>query len=153
MSTIYLSVGNVTIGTTKTDKDGKVISKTKPQFEEDPDGACIVVGKAKFGKIDPCGQDILVPDKNVDVYGNWQAAEYLKCAVELLQPSRPINIPNFRAIVREAVRQGVDICECCDPGANQKDGDIWHTPFCGDCIAREWIEEQEERTHDEQDEN
>lgn len=80
----------------------------------------------------------------MEVFGDYQAAEYLRRAVELLQPSRPINIPNFRAIVREAVRQGVDICECCRPLENQRDGEIRHTPACADCIVREWMEEAEE---------
>lgn len=144
MSTIFMSVGAVTLGRVTKDKDGNVVSRKPPQFTEDPAGGCVIIGKAELAEGGQDDDGILIQTGPVEVFGDYQAAEYLRRAVELLQPSRPINIPNFRAIVREAVRQGVDICECCRPLENQRDGEIRHTPACADCIVREWMEEAEE---------
>lgn len=122
---IFIAKGNAFLGQTKTDKDGNVVERTPPRFDEAEDGGCVAVG-------------IINPDTNqqegsADIFGDWQAAEYLQRVLELLNPRRKTNIPNLREIIHDAYNDGgVDICEYCG------------STNCSNCIIDEWKNETEE---------
>ena len=67
-----------------------------------------------------------------EVYGDWDAAAYLRRVVELIHPNRQINIPNLEAMIRAAAKDGVDICTYC-PDYN-----------CRGCIVNEWKEDPDD---------
>ena len=64
------------------------------------------------------------------IYGDWQASEYLGDVLAELKPRRKVNLPDFQAIVRAAMADGVDICVYC-----QSFG-------CNECIVNEWKNER-----------
>ena len=63
------------------------------------------------------------------VYGDFAAAEYLGKILEKLNPQRQINFPDFKGIVKVALRNGIDFCDYCSS-----------TNCCTDCIVNEWKE-------------
>ena len=65
-------------------------------------------------------------DGPAEVFGDWQAAEYLARVLEMIHPSRQINVPNLEAMIRQATKDGFNICDYC-PDFN-----------CRDCIVNEW---------------
>lgn len=123
MSLVLLGLGTCTLGRTTRDKDGNITSQSSPQWVSDPDGGSVLVTE-----LDP---ETMQPIGDGSVFGDWAAAEYLSRALELLHPSRPINIPDFKSIVQKAAEDGNgDIfCEYC-PASN-----------CRDCKVKEWKEE------------
>lgn len=64
------------------------------------------------------------------IYGDWQASEYLGDVLAELKPRRKVNLPDFPAIVRAAMADGMDICVYC-----QSFG-------CNECIVNEWKNER-----------
>lgn len=64
------------------------------------------------------------------IYGDWQASEYLGDVLAELKPRRKVNLPDFPAIVRAAMADGMDICVYC-----QSFG-------CNECIVNEWKSER-----------
>lgn len=58
------------------------------------------------------------------------AAEYLGDVLAELKPRRKVNLPDFPAIVRAAMADGMDICVYC-----QSFG-------CNECIVNEWKSER-----------
>jgi hypothetical protein len=66
------------------------------------------------------------PNGAAEVYGDWEAAQYLSRVVQLIHPNRKINIPDLEAMIRGAKKDGFDICDYC-PDLN-----------CRDCIVKEW---------------
>lgn len=128
MSAIFIATGTCTMGMTKTDKDGNVVSHTPAQFTIDDTG-----GSVAIGELDP---ETMKPKGAVTgIYADWDAAAYLAMALELLKPSRPLNIPDFQKLVLAAIEiDNIDICDYC-PRAGYD---------CRDCIVREWKEEAKE---------
>ena len=124
MSMIFLAKGTCTIGMTKTDKDGNVVESTSAQFTFDGTGGSIAIGE-----MDPDTKEI--KEESVSIFGDWDAAGYLAEAIELLKPRRKVNIPDFKAIIQAAIKDGVDICDYCQ------------SCNCHDCIVEEWKEDAE----------
>lgn len=126
MSMIFLATGTVTLGMTKRDKDGNVVSSTPARFTWDDKGGSIAIGY-----MDDKTKEI--NEESVSIFGDWDAAGYLKEAMDRLKPRRQINIPDFKAIIQKAYTEdGNDlVCDYCQ-GLN-----------CRDCIVREWKEEVE----------
>ena len=87
----------------------------------DPDGGSVAIWPMDPEKMEPSGP--------AEVYGDWDAAAYLRRVVELIHPNRQINIPDLEAMIRAAAKDGVDICTYC-PDYN-----------CRGCIVNEWKED------------
>ena len=97
MGIISIGVGTCTLGRRQLDKDGNVVKETMEQ------------------------------DGPVEIFGDWQAGDYLARVVELIHPNRQINVPDLAAMVRGAAEDGLDLCEYCQ------------APYmCRDCIVKKW---------------
>ena len=119
---IAIQKGNFTLGRRQLDKDGNVVKETPPRWEHDPAGACVAIV--------PLNPDTMEPDGPAEVFGDWQAGDYLARVVELIHPNRQINVPDLAAMVRGAAEDGLDLCEYCQ------------APYmCRDCIVKEWKED------------
>ena len=127
MSALFIATATVRLGQTTTDKDGNVIKHTKPSCEFVPAGGSVIVGKLKIT------DDSMEPDGPVDVFGDWDAAAYLRRALEIIEPKRRHNIPDFEGIIKDMVAQSFDkdcpFIERCK------------TMYCRDCIVNEWTKE------------
>lgn len=122
---IFLAKGTATVGQIRTDKGGNIIEKVPSQFTFSKKGECVAIGS-----LDP---ETNLPTSISNVYGDWDAAGYLGKVLELMNPDRAINIPDFRAIIQEIwERRSVDVCEYC-PTAGYA---------CRDCIVNEWRSEK-----------
>lgn len=126
MSMIFLATGTCQLGVIRRDKDGHIVEESPAQFIEDDIGGSVAVGE-----IDPQTKE--VKENTVSIYGDWQAADYLREVLEHINPRRAINIPDFKAIIQAAYREdGCSlVCDYCK-GLN-----------CMDCIVKEWLEEME----------
>lgn len=122
MGMIAIGVGTCTMGCRKVDKVGNVVSEKPASWETDPDGSCVA--------IIPLDPDTMEQDGAAEIYGDWQAAQYLARAVELIHPNRQINVPDLETMIRRADMDGVDICEYCLDQYG-----------CKDCIVKEWKED------------
>lgn len=121
---IFLARGTITLGSTKRDKDGNIVEQESARFTWDDTGGSIAVGY-----MDPVTKEI--DEKSVEVFGDWDADGYLDETMQKLNPVRPVNIPDFKAIAQAAYKDGTDFCDHCQ-GLN-----------CRDCIVQEWKEEVE----------
>lgn len=122
MSIIYLAKGTATIGISKRDADGNIVESKPAQFTFDGDGGCVAIGE-----LDP---ETFQPKGPINaLFADWDAAGYLAQALEMLKPTRAVNIPDFAAIVKAAAKDHVDICDYCQ-GFN-----------CRECAVAEWKEE------------
>lgn len=121
MSFIFLGTGHAHLGMTERDKDGNVTKSTTAHFEFEDNGPCVAVGE-----LDPV---TMVVKDGTEVYGDWDAAGYLAAAMKKLNPGRPVNIPDFKAIVQAAYKDGTDFCDHCQ------------SINCLDCIVKEWKDE------------
>lgn len=122
---VFLAKGNCTLGRTTRDKDGNITNHTPAKFDFSSDGGCVVVGELNAETMAPTGSP--------NLYGDWQASEYLKKVLHLLAPKRKTNIPHIEAIVAAAKEDGVDVfsdfCHYCS-GLS-----------CPDCVVTELKEE------------
>lgn len=126
MSMIFLAKGTCTMGMTKRDKDGNIVESTPAQFKWDDNGGSIAIGK-----MDPRSKEI--DEESVSIFGDWDAAGYLAEVLKLMKPRRGVNIPDIKAIVQAAAKEGNDlVCDYC------------HDYKCRDCIINEWKEEAED---------
>lgn len=123
---IFIAKGVCHLGRVEKDKDGNVTEEIPPYFEEKPDGSSVVVGIIN--------SETKEQEGDADIFGDWDAAQYLTKVLQLIAPKRPVNIPNFKEIVRNAYNDGTDICEHCSRDFI----------FCRDCIVEEWKNETEE---------
>ena len=127
MSALFMAVGTCRMGHTTRDGAGNVVEHTDPSFTPDPNGGSVVVGKLKIT------DDGMEPDGPVDVFGDWDAAAYLRRALEIIEPKRRHNIPDFEGIIKDMVAQSFDkdcpFIERCK------------TMYCRDCIVNEWTKE------------
>ena len=89
--------------------------------------------KAKFREVEKklaaAGHIVLNP-ATARIYGDWQASEYLGDVLAELKPRRKVNLPDFPAIVRAAMADGMDICVYCQ------------SFDCNECIVNEWKSER-----------
>lgn len=125
MSAIFIGRGDCHLGTTRTDKDGNVIEQTGAKWEPNPEGGCIAISDIDPEKMEPVG--------GAEVYGDWDAAHFLARVLEKLGPGRPVNVPDFRAILQKGATdgQGKDFfCDYCER----------YGYSCRDCIVTEWKE-------------
>ena len=122
MGIISIGVGNCTLGCRQTDRDGNVVSETPAKFEIDPAGSCVAIV--------PLNPDTMEPDGPVEIFGDWQAGQYLAKVLEMLQPTRKTNLPDLEAMIRRAALDGLDLCDYCE--------DCY---MCRDCIVKEWKED------------
>ena len=122
MGIISIGVGTCTMGSRQLDKDGNVVKETPAKWEADPEGSTVA--------IIPLNPETMERDGQVEIFGDWQAGDYLARVVELIHPNRQINVPDLAAIVRAAAEDGLDLCEYCQ------------APYmCRDCIVKEWKED------------
>ena len=122
MSIICIAKGTATIGLMTRGADGQIISQTPARWEHDPDGGCVALWT-----MNPETEEQEAPAR---IYGDWQASEYLGDVLAELKPRRKVNLPDFKAIVRAAMADGMDICVYC-----QSFG-------CNECIVNEWKNER-----------
>ena len=122
MGIISIGVGTCTLGRRQADRDGNVVSETPAHWEADPDGSCVA--------IIPLNPETMERDGQVELYGDYDAANYLARVVELIHPNRRINVPDLAAMIRAADKDGFGICEYCQ-----------HPYMCRDCIVKEWKED------------
>ena len=123
---IFIAKGVYRLGRVEKDKDGNVIEEIPPCFEEKPNGSSVVVGIIN--------SETKEQEGDADIFGDWDAAQYLTKVLQLIAPTRSVNIPNFKEIVRNAYNEGTYICEHCPRDFT----------FCRDCIVEEWKNETEE---------
>jgi len=119
---ISIGVGTCTLGRRQVDRDGNVASETPARWEADPAG-----GSVAIVSLNP---ETMEQDGPVEVFGDWQAGQYLARVVELIHPNRQINVPDLEAMIRAAAKDGLDICEYCPDQY-----------MCRDCIVKEWKED------------
>lgn len=122
MGIISIGVGTCTLGRKQVDRDGNVVSETPAKFEVDPAGSCVAIV--------PLNPDTMEPDGPAEVFGDWQAGQYLAKVLEMLQPTRKTNLPDLEAMIRRAALDGLDLCDYCE--------DCY---MCRDCIVKEWKED------------
>lgn len=125
---IFIAKGNAYIGQIKRDQDGNITEQIPPRFEETPDGSCVAVGIINSETNEQEGA--------AEIFGDWQAAQFLAKTLEYIAPKRPVNLPDFKEIVRRAYDDGTDICEYCGLDFSR----------CRDCIVEEWKNETEEES-------
>ena len=113
MGVIGIGVGTATMGRICRDKDGNITEQSTARWDADPAGGSVAIWPMDPEKMEPSGP--------AEVYGNWDAAAYLRRVVDLIQPNRQI--------IRAAAKDGVDICTYC------ADCNCW------DCIVSKWKED------------
>ena len=122
MGIISIGVGICTLGRRQLDKDGNVVKETPASWEADPEGGSVAIV--------PLNPETMEQDGPVEIFGDWQAGDYLARVVELIHPNRQINVPDLEAMIRRAAMDGLDLCEYCE--------DCY---MCRDCIVKEWKED------------
>ena len=118
MGMIVISVGATQLGSMRTAPNGDVVSVTPAVWKPDSKGGSVAIW--------PLNPETMEQDGPAEVFGDWQAAEYLARVLELLHPNRQINVPDLPAMVRAACKDVMDICHYC------------HDCNCRDCIVNEW---------------
>ena len=118
MGMIVIGVGTTQLGSMRTAPNGDVVSVTPAVWKPDSKGGSVAIW--------PLNPETMEQDGPAEVFGDWQAAEYLARALEMIRPSRQINVPNLEAMIRQATNDGFNICDYC-PDFN-----------CRDCIVNEW---------------
>ena len=124
MSTLFIGRGNCRLGTVRMDADGNVVEQTGAKWEPSAEGGCVAICNMDPDKMEPVGA--------AEVFGDWDAAHFLARVLEKLGPGRPVNIPDFREILKKAADDGRGKDFFCD--------------YCGkfdcrDCIVTEWMED------------
>ena len=122
MGIISIGVGTCTLGRRQLDKDGNVVKETPAKWEADQEGSSVATV--------PLNPETMEQDGPVEVFGDWQAGQYLARVVELIHPNRQINVPDLEAMIRRAALDGLDLCDYCE--------DCY---MCRDCIVKEWKED------------
>lgn len=124
MGVIGIGVGTATMGRICRDKDGNITEQSTARWDAVPAGGSVAIW--------PMDQEKMEPSGPAEVYGDWDAAAYLRRVVDLIQPNRQINIPDLEAMIRAAAKDGVDICTYC------ADCNCW------DCIVSKWKEDPDD---------
>ena len=98
MGGIGSGVGTAKMGRICKDKAGNVTEQSTARWDADPTGGSVAIWPMDPEKMEPSGP--------AEVYGDWDAAAYLRRVVELIHPNRQINIPDLEAMIRAAERPG-----------------------------------------------
>lgn len=117
---VFLATGHFTIGRATHDKDGNIVQSVPPKFEFADDGPCVAVGLLNHETMQQIG--------SAELFGDYDAANYLGRVMEYLSPRRTPNIPDFQSIFNKMTADGINVCEYCDGN------------HCGNCIVRDWEE-------------
>lgn|GEM_PF-436155 len=125
---IFIEKGDFYLGHRIKDGNGNIIQQNGPEFEPDDNGSSVIVGKLDSETRKQVGE--------ADIFGDFNAAGYLKKVLELLTPGRTINIPNFKELFVSASKDNVDMCDYCE-GLH-----------CDNCIVSEWKESLEVMKND-----
>lgn len=123
---IFLGTGHCHLGRFDKDEDGNIKETSPAHFEFADGGPCVAIGT-----VDLEAKDVNDAFTLTDIFGDYDAAGYLTRAMEQLKPTRPVNIPDFAAIIQAAIKDGVNFCDYCQ-GLN-----------CRDCAVEEWKENAE----------
>lgn len=123
---VLLLRGTACLGVTRHNSDGTT-EHIPASFTPSDNGECIGVCEFDPEKNEPLGQ--------ISLFGDYQQAEILEEAIELLGPNiRPGNIPPVREMFRLAGRRDME-CPLLD---------ICEKPSCYNggiaCIFREWMD-------------
>jgi len=122
---VLIARGDCRLGATRRDKAGNVVEHTEAKFEPNTEGGCVAICELDAEKMEPVNA--------TEVYGDWDAAHFLARVLKMLGPGRPVNIPDFRAILKEGMADGYGdgfYCDYCDRRGSS----------CRDCIVTEWKE-------------
>ena len=122
---ICIGRGTATLGRYTRHEDGTTTQDIGAHWEPDAGG-----GSVAIFKMDADTNKVTCP---AEVFGDWQAAEYLGRVLELLGPGRAPNLPHLREIVYHMSNDGLDICDYC--------GGLL---CCAECIVKDWKQESEE---------
>lgn len=126
MGALFIGRGDCRLGMTRTDAEGNVVERTGAKWEPNAEGGCVAICDMDPDKMEQTGA--------AEVYGDWDAAHFLARVLEKLGPGRPVNIPDFQAILKTAMDNGqgkLYFCDFCE-----RFGDA-----CRDCIVTEWLED------------
>ncbi len=129
MSVLLVARGDCRLGTVRRDADGKIVKKSDAKFETNAEGGCVAICE-----LDP---ETRGPISAAEVFGDWDAAHFLARVLEKLGPGRPVNVPDFRDILKKAMADGSDddfFCDYCQRSGYD----------CRDCIVTEWKEDAKE---------
>lgn len=118
---IFIEKGDFYLGHRTKDGNGNIIQQNGPKFEPDDNGSSVIVGKLDSETRKQVGE--------ADIFGDFNATGYLTKILELLQPKRTVNIPDFKEMFSSAFNDNVDMCDYCE-GLH-----------CDNCIVSEWKEE------------
>ena len=125
MGAIFIGRGDCRLGMRRTDAEGNVVEQTGAKWEPNAEGGCVAICDMDTDKMEPTG--------TAEVFGDWDAAHFLARVLEKLGPGRPMNVPDFRGILKRAARDGADedfFCEYCEQ----------YGYSCRDCIVTAWKE-------------
>ena len=128
MSALFIGRGDCHLGRTKTDAAGNVVEQTGAKWEPNAEGGCVAICDMDPDKMEPTGA--------AEIFGDWDAAHFLARVLAKLGPGRPVNVPDFRAILTGYVDDTGErdiFCEYCDRRGCA----------CRDCIVTEWMEDME----------
>lgn len=125
---VCIGRGTATLAQYKIHEDGTKTLETKANWQPSQGGGSIAIFKmdADTNKV----------TTSAEVFGDWQAVEYLGRVLELLGPGRRTNLPPLESIIK-SMTEGTFFTECPL---------LEHCPaeICADCIVQEWIEEAKE---------
>lgn len=122
MSIIFLAKGTATMGVVNRDNAGNIVESRPAQFTFDDAGGCVAIGELDSETFQP-------KEPITGLFADFDASGYLSMALDLLNPSRQLNIPDIAAIIKEAFRRGVDVCDYC------------RLIDCNNCAVKEWKED------------
>ena len=126
MSAIFIGRGDCHLGTIKKDAEGNVVEQTGAKWEPNDEGGCVAICDMDPDKMETTGA--------AEIFGDWDAAHFLARVLEKLGPGRPVNVPDFRAILKVAMDKGQGenhFCDFCERFGHS----------CRDCIVAEWMED------------
>lgn len=123
MEIVFLAKGHTQLGMCTHDKDGNVVESKPATFTVAADGPCVAVGKLDSETMEQVG--------DISLFGDWDAAGYLKETLEMLAPNRQHNLPNVAQIVKALNADGVDVCDYCQDGK------------CYECALKDAKEEED----------
>lgn len=126
MRALFIGRGDCHLGLTRKDAAGNVVEQTGAKWKPNAEGGCVAICDMDPDKMEPVGA--------AEVFGDWDAAHYLARVLKKLGPGRPVNVPDFRSILKKAIDdgQGEDyFCDFCER----------YGYSCRECIVVEWIED------------
>lgn len=121
MGMISIGVGTYSLGHRQVDGNGKVVSETPAKWEYDPNGSAVAIVPLDPATMEQSG--------HAEIFGDWQAGEYLARVLEHIHPNRKINVPDLESMIKRAAMDGLDLCDYCK--------DCY---MCLDCIVKAWKE-------------